>query len=86
MYVFRVMSNVAVLGDVPDWPIARMLGIRVIGAGLIVNRHSIESDEDGVDAGGQDGWPDMEHVHDGLDEHQEHGEYHNYNIVVSNTA
>ena len=39
-----------------------------------------------MDADGQDGNPDVQHIHDGLDEHEEHGEDDNDNIVVCNTG
>lgn len=86
MNVLWVVRNVAALSDVPDWPIAGMFGIRVVGTSLVVQRCCIQRNEDSMDASGQYGRPHVKHVHDTLAEHQEHGEHHDDNVEVGDTA
>lgn len=86
MDIRRIVRNIAILGDVPDRPVARMFGIGVVSASLVIDRHSIQGDEDGVNTGREDGWPDVEHVHDALDQHQKHREHNDDDVVVGDTT
>lgn len=71
--IVLVVRHVTILGDVPGG--AGLLVIRVCGvaAGLVVDGDNPENEDTRVDDGGEDRRKDVEHVHDGLDEHDEHG-------------
>ena len=49
---------------------------------MVVDGDDVEGEEDRVEEAGEDGWKDVEKVHDGLDQEHKHGEDNDDDVVA----